>query len=178
MKFLKLCAGFSLAVLASVSVNVSAQTAACTWTSVYGSTVNGISTVSFICRNSAATVIASRTDSKYTWQSNYTCGTPSIMSGYQKTGAKEGSHYPLICNDVIVSSQTSSSSSTIPVSSSSISSSSSSANVCYSGASQIIYTSPGSTPFNPSFCGPQPQCGYTVTPLDNHTYPRLKYTCK
>ncbi len=173
MKFLKLCAGLGLAVLASVSVNASAQTAACTWTSVYGSNVNGVSTVSFVCRNSTATVIASRTDSRFTWQSNYTCGTPSIMSGYQKTGAKEGVYYPLICNDVIVSSQTGSSSSPI-----SVSSSSSSANICNSGASQIIYTSPGSTPFNPSFCGPQPQCGYTVTPLDNYTYPRLKYTCK
>lgn len=103
MKFYKLLAGFGLAVLASVSVNASAQTSVCTWNSVYGSSDSyGNSSVSFICRISTGAVVASRQDTRYSWQSTYNCGTASIMAGYKKTGATQGSYYPAMCNDVIV----------------------------------------------------------------------------
>lgn len=172
MKFLKIFISLGLIALAGASVNASAQTAQCNWSSVYGSTDGyGNSTVYFICRHTSGSVIATRTDVRYPWQQNYTCGTPSIMTGYKKSGLTQGTFYPLMCNDIIV------------LSTSSISSqksmSSSTRNVCYSGEYKIIQTSPVSTQaFNPSFCGPQPQCGYTMKVLDPHSYPRIQYTCK
>lgn len=102
MKFYKLLVGVSLAVLASISVNASAQTNICTWNSVYGSTDSyGNSTVTLICRIASGTVVASRQDIWYRGSSNYTCGTASVSAGYKKTGAREGSYYPLMCNDII-----------------------------------------------------------------------------
>lgn len=103
MKFLKLCAGLGLAVLASISVNASAQTAACTWSSVYGYGSSGTSYTVFVCKTGAGSQIASRTDTyNYQYVSQRICGTPSVASGYKSTGIKEGTYYPLSCNDIIV----------------------------------------------------------------------------
>ncbi len=169
MKLSKYIAAFGLTLLGSLSINTHAQTSVCTWSSVYGYSGGGVSYTTFICKTSSNVMAASRTDS---WTSGigYSCGTPSISAGYQNTYIKQGSFYPLQCNDIIIAASTQTSSST--------SSQSSVANVCYTGSSQIIQTSPGSYPaFNPSFCGPQPQCKHSVTALDQHSYPRLKYTC-
>ncbi len=168
MKFSTLLASLSLMFLGSVSISASAQTSVCTWNSVYGYTSGGTSYTTYICRTSSNVVAASRTDT-WTYGIGYRCGTPSISTGFHNTHIKQGSTYPLQCNDIIVTATTTSSSSSSP---------SSAANVCYTGEYQIIQTSPGSYPaFNPSFCGPQPQCKYSVTALDQHSYPRLKYTC-
>lgn len=70
MKFYKLLAGFGLAVLASVSVNTSAQASECTWSSVYGYSGGGYSYISLICRNSSSAVLASRTDTYSIAQGN------------------------------------------------------------------------------------------------------------
>lgn len=170
MKFSNLVASFGLLVLGSISINASAQTSVCTWSSVYGYTSGSYTYISFLCRNSSNAVIASRSDSYYIPGGYYNCGTPSVSAGYVNTGIKQGTSYPAKCNDIIVASNTP------PASSSSRASSS--ASVCYTGEYQIIQTSPGSYPqFDPRFCGPQPQCKYSVTPLDPYSYPRLKYTC-
>ncbi|WP_141229399.1 hypothetical protein [Cellvibrio mixtus] len=169
MKLSKYIAAFGLTLLGSLSINTHAQTSVCTWSAVYGYSSGGTSYTSMLCRTSSNAVAASRTDS-WTYGIGYNCGTPSLSAGYHNTQIKQGSSYPALCNDIIVTAgtQTSSSSSSL----------SSAANVCYTGEYQIIQTSPGSYPaFNPSFCGPQPQCKHSVTPLDQHSYPRLKYTC-
>lgn len=105
MKFYKLLAGFGLAVLASVSVNASAQTAACTWSGVYGyGGGGGQSYTTVACKTPSGTVIASRTD-VYRYGSQYftgwTCGTPSVSSGYTNTGITQGATYPALCNTII-----------------------------------------------------------------------------
>lgn len=169
MKFSKALAGLGFLVLGSVAFNASAQASVCTWSSVYGYSSGGSSYTTYICKTSSNVVAASRTD---TWTSGigYSCGTPTVSNGFHNTQIRQGTFYPLLCNDIIVTAgtQTSSSSST----------QSSVANACYTGASQTIQTSPGSYPaFNPSFCGPQPQCKYKVTSPDQHSYPRLTYTC-
>lgn len=169
MKFSTLAAGFGLFLLGSTAINASAQTSVCTWNSVYGYTSGSYTYISFLCRNSSSAVIASRSDTYYIPGGYYTCGSPTVTSGYQNTGIKQGTSYPAKCNDVIVATGTPSSSSAA---------SSSAPNPCYTGEYQIIQTSPSPYPtFNPSFCGPQPQCKHSVTPLDQHSYPRLKYTC-
>ena len=168
MKFSKLVAGFGLMLLGSVSVNASAQSA-CTWSSVYGYTSGNISYTSFICRASSNHVLASRSDTYDSSRGLRSCGTATVSNGYRNTSITQGTYYPANCNTNIVAITT------LPASSSSAASS---INVCYTGSSQIIQTSPSSYPaFNPSFCGPQPQCKYSVTPLDQYSYPRLKYTC-
>lgn len=103
MKFLKLCAGLGLAVLASVSVNASAQTAACKWTGVYGYGGGGASYTVLACKTPTNTVVASRTDVyNYQYSGRYTCGTPSVAAGYRNTGIYEGSSsYPTMCNTII-----------------------------------------------------------------------------
>lgn len=170
MKISKLIAGFGLMLLGSVSINASAQSSACTWNSVYGYTSGNYSYTSFICRQSSGNVIASRQDVYNLSWGTYTCGSVSVASGYQNTGITQGSSYPFSCNTNIVVANT--------PASSSAASSSVATNVCYTGYSQIIQTSPTPYPtFNPAVCGPQPQCKYSVTPLDQHSYPRLKYTC-
>lgn len=168
MKFSKLVTGLGLMLLGSVSINASAQTSVCSWNSVYGYSGGGYSYTSFICKTSSNAVVASRSDTYNTSNGQYTCGSPTVSNGYQNTNIKQGTHYPAKCNDIIVASNTA------PVSSSAASA----ANPCYTGYSQIIQTSPTSYPtFNPAVCGPQPQCKHSVTPLDQHSYPRLKYTC-
>ncbi|ACE85144.1 hypothetical protein [Cellvibrio japonicus] len=51
--------------------------------------------------------------------------------------------------------------------------------VCYTGSSMIVQTGPNgymNPVFNANhFCGQG--CPYSVQPLDQHSYPRLKYTC-
>lgn len=170
MKFSKIIASVGLMALGSIAVNANAQTSVCTWNSVYGYTSGNYSYTSFICRhNSTNAVVASRQDTYHILWGYYSCGTPSVSAGYQNTGIKQGTQYPAQCNDIITGSG---------VASSSAASSSAPTNICNTGASQIIQTSPGPYPqFNPSFCGPQPQCKYSVTPLDPYSYPRLKYTC-
>lgn len=173
MKLSTFVASFVFLLLGSISINASAQSSACTWASVYGYTSNGNQYISWNCKlPNGTTVVASRTDTySLTWYT-YTCGSVSVSNGYQNTGTAQGTAYPQNCNTNIVATQTST------VSSTSSASASSAANQCYTGSSQIIQTSPGGyTPFNPAFCGPQPQCKYSVTPLDQYSYPRLKYTC-
>lgn len=103
MKFYKLLAGFGLAVLASISVNASAQTAACTWSSVYGYGGGGTSYTVFVCKTVSGNQIASRTDAyNYQYVQQRICGTPSVSNGYKSTGIKQGNYYPLSCNDIIV----------------------------------------------------------------------------
>lgn len=169
MKISKLLAGFGLMLLGGTSIGASAQTTVCTWASVYGYTSGNYSYTSFICRTSSNVVAASRTDI-YDSSFNYrTCGTVTATSGYQNTNATQGSIYPANCNTNVIAVNTPPASSSAP---------SSAANICYTGEYQIIQTSPGSYPaFNPAFCGPQPQCKHSVTALDQHSYPRLKYTC-
>lgn len=169
MKFSKLLAGFGLMFLGSLSINASAQTTVCTWGSVYGYSSGGTSYTTFICRVGGGTVVAaSRTDT-WTYGPGYTCGTVTVAAGYQNTYTTQGSSYPLNCNTNVIATGT-------PPASSAAASSA--ANPCYTGYSQIIQTSPGSYPsFNPANCGPQPQCKHSVVALDQHSYPRLKYTC-
>lgn len=169
MKLSKVITSFVFLLLGGMSINASAQSSVCSWASVYGYTSNNISYISWNCRLPSGSVVASRTDTySLTWY-NYTCGSVSVSSGYLNTGTTQGSSYPQNCNTNIVTTTTTTTSSA---------SSSSQANQCYTGQYQIIQTSPGSyTPFNPAFCGPQPQCKYSVTPLDQYSYPRLKYTC-
>lgn len=166
MKFSKLVASLGLLLLGSISINASAQTSACTWKSVYGYSSGGNYYYSYICQLTSGTTIASRQDTYYSSFGYYSCGTPSVSSGYQNTGIKQGTQYPAMCNDIIVA--------TNPPASSSSSSA-----ACYTGEYQIIQTGPSPyTPFNPAFCGPQPQCKHSVTVLDPfQQYPRLKYTC-
>lgn len=169
MKFSKLLAGFGLMFLGSLSISASAQTTVCTWGSVYGYTSGGTSYTTYICRVGGGNVVAaSRTDTwTYSW--GYTCGTVNVSAGYQNTYTTQGSSYPSSCNTNVIAANTPPASSSAP---------SSAANVCYTGEYQIIQTSPTPYPtFNPAFCGPQPQCKHSVTPLDQHSYPRLKYTC-
>jgi hypothetical protein len=169
MKFSTIIASLSLLFLGSVSISASAQTSVCTWRSVYGHTSNNITYISHICQLPSSTTVASRTDSYYITWGYYSCGTPNVSAGYQNTGIKQGTQYPAQCNDIITGSG---------VASSSAASSSAPANVCYTGEYQIIQTGPSYTPFNPAFCGPQPQCKHVVTVLDPfQQYPRLKYTC-
>lgn len=169
MKFSTIIASLGLLLLSSISMNASAQTSVCTWRSVYGYTSGSYTYISHICQIASGATVASRQDTYYISWGYYSCGTPSVSAGYQNTGIKQGTQYPAQCNDIITGSG---------VASSSAASSSAPANVCYTGEYQIIQTSPGSYPqFNPAFCGPQPQCKYSVTPLDQHSYPRLKYTC-
>lgn len=169
MKFYKMFTGFGLMVLSSIAVNASAQTSECSWNSVYGYTSGNYSYTSYICKTGSGSVIANRSDTYTISNGQYTCGTPSVSSGYTNTGIKQGTSYPAKCNDIIVATGTQASSS---------SSQSSVANVCNTGATQIIQTSPSPyTPFNPNFCGPQPQCKHSVVALDPYSYPRLKYTC-
>lgn len=168
MRLFKFVAALGFLLLGSVSLNASAQSSVCTWASVYGYTSNNISYISWNCKLSNNTVVASRTDTySLTWY-NYTCGSVSVASGYLNTGTTQGSSYPQNCNTNIVATTTTTSSA----------SSSSQASQCHTGQYQIIQTSPSPYPtFDPAFCGPQPQCKYSVTPLDQYSYPRLKYTC-
>jgi len=169
MKFSKLLVSFGLVLLGSASISANAQSTVCNWASVYGYTSGNYSYTSFICRTSSNVVAASRTDT-YDSSFNYrTCGTVTVTSGYQNTNATQGNIYPANCNTNVIATGT-------PPASSAAASSA--ANACYTGYSQIIQTSPGSYPaFNPSNCGPQPQCKHSVIALDQHSYPRLKYTC-
>ncbi|HEY8940536.1 MAG TPA: hypothetical protein VIM59_10110 [Cellvibrio sp.] len=168
MKLSKVITSFVFLLLGGMSINASAQSSVCSWASVYGYTSNNISYISWSCKLSSGTAVASRTDTyNQTWNT-YTCGSVSVSAGYQNTGTAQGTAYPQNCNTNITTAATSSSSS----------SASSQASQCNTGASQIIQTSPTPYPaFNPAFCGPQPQCKYSVTPLDQYSYPRLKYTC-
>lgn len=169
MNFYKMLTGAGLMLLASLSVNASAQTSVCSWNSVYGYTSGNYSYTSFICRTSSNAVVASRSDTYDLSWGQRTCGAVSVSSGYQNTNTTQGSYYPANCNTNITVANA-------PASSSS--SQSSVANPCYTGSSQVIQTSPTPYPaFNPSFCGPQPQCKHSVVALDQHSYPRLKYTC-
>lgn len=167
MKLSKFVAGFGLLLLGSVSINASAQSA-CTWNSVYGYTGGNYSYTSYICKQSSGNVIASRQDTYNISWGTYTCGSVSVASGYQNTGTPQGSSYPFSCNTNIVAVNTTP---VTPPPSQPV-------NQCNTGQYQIIQTSPTPYPaFNPAFCGPQPQCKYSTTPLDQHSYPRLKYTC-
>lgn len=113
MKFYKLFAGFSLAVLASVSVNASAQTAACTWSIVSGyGGPGGWSSMLASCKTTAGLQIATRTDTKASSTAPIVCGTATISSGYIGTSSYGTGGYPSYCNQVItVGGSTSSSSS-------------------------------------------------------------------
>ncbi len=164
MKLSKLIASFCFLLLGSISINASAQSSVCTWASVYGYTAGNVSYISWNCKLPSGTVAASRTDTYSLVSYTYSCGSVSVSAGYQNTGTAQGTAYPQNCNTNIVTTTTTTT--TQPV------------NPCYTGSSQIIQTSPNTyTPFDPAFCGPQPQCKYSVTPLDQYSYPRLKYTC-
>jgi hypothetical protein len=170
MKFSKALAGLGFLVLGSVAFNASAQTPVCTWSGISGNSHGNYSYVTFGCKTSSNVTVATRTDTLISGQLQ-SCGTVSVSAGYQNTNIKQGTTYPSLCNDIIIASGT-------PPSSSSTSSASSASNQCNTGYSQIFQTGPGVTPaFNPSACGPQPQCNYNITPLAQHSYPPLKYTC-
>jgi len=172
MKFSNYLVAFGLLFLGFISINANAQTPVCTWNSVYGYTNNNISYTIYICRLSSNVVVATRTDT-WSYGRGHSCGTPNVSDGYHNTQIRQGSTYLSYCNDTIVATNTSTSSS-----SSNASNPIPTATICYTGEFQIIQTSPGVyTPFNPAFCGPQPQCGHTATVLDPHSYPRIKYTC-
>ena len=163
MQFSKLVASIGLIVLGSFSINASAQTSVCTWGSTYGTSTS----VTWLCRNSSNVTLATRTDT-HNGTGQYWCGSVNVSSGYTNTGIVQGSNYPLKCNVTIVAANTPPV--TPPVTPPTTD--------CHTGSSQIIQTSPsGYTPFNPSFCGPQPQCKFSVTPMSNNSYPPLKYTC-
>ncbi len=166
MKISTSITSFVFLLLGSISINASAQSSACTWASVYGYISNNNQYISWNCQSPSGTIIASRQDIySLTWYT-YSCGSVNVVSGYQNTGTTQGSSYPQNCNTNIVAATTPTPPANPPV------------NPCYTGSSQVIQTSPGTyTPFNPAFCGPQPQCKHSVTPLDPYSYPRLKYTC-
>lgn len=112
MKFLKLCAGLGLAVLASISVNASAQTAACTWSIISGyGGPGGWSSMLASCKTSSGLQIASRTDTKASSTAPIVCGTATISSGYVGTNTFGTGAYPSYCNQVIVAGGSSSASS-------------------------------------------------------------------
>lgn len=164
MKFSTSVASFAFLLLGGVSINASAQSSVCTWASVYGYTSNNNQYISWNCTLPGGTIVASRQDVYSLIWYRYTCGSARVVNGYQDTGTTQGSSYPQNCNTNIVAAPVTPPNPPV--------------NQCNSGASQIIQTSPGTyTPFNPAFCGPQPQCSHTVTPLDPYSYPRLKYTC-
>ncbi len=171
MKFSKFVASFAFLLLGSMSISASAQSSACTWVSVYGYTANNNQYISWNCKQPSGTVIASRQDTYSLIWYTYTCGSPSVVSGFQNTGTTQGTAYPQNCNTNIVAASA-------PTPTPTPTPTPAPVNQCYTGEYQIIQTSPsGTPPFNPAFCGPQPQCKYSVTPLDQHSYPRLKYTC-
>lgn len=168
MQFSKLVASIGLIVLGSFSINASAQTSLCTWSSVYGSTSNGYTSVTFLCRSSNNAVLASRQDNNPS-AGPFWCGSITIASGYKSAGS-QGTGYPATCNVAIVAANTPVSST--PTTSASTSSSSAAPVSCKTGT--VTYSTPEA--FFPSVsCGPQPACGFSVTSISYTT--TKKYTC-